>query len=431
MKLKHLIIASCVFAIFTACQEESALDSLSANQPTIVQSRSLTTDNDSIIYPLNPEDFPEKPESYSLGYDSELSDELYSLNEVKMRIRSANAGNKNTLQNYGKGKEIKLAAYNEGNVDQLFYIKVLPASTGIPYLIYTCCDESEHAPIGIGTYSSDPDRYVLYAKSASTTSLYGFSWDFAKSDDGNTLIMENQDIIGSNGDNYWDIFYYSLAAGDGSLYFSQTDKSLSQQFTFIPEGTWEIDSISTTTVGASIISTDDIEIEERTATNESNKDMTWTVTIDKSYNDSIYFKEYKKVTTTKKAKPSLSVKLFKIISVGTGFEFGSEYVTETEYVESSSKTTRIQDQIEFVAEAGLITKLSYTGYRHRMRIPYTLYLRNEDNVSIKIKGMYEGVGYTNNKVILETYPLGTVLNARNTEIQPLSRKEIQLDGRNF
>lgn len=58
MKLKHLIIASCVFAIFTACQEESALDSLSANQPTIVQSRSLTTDNDSIIYPLNPEDFP-------------------------------------------------------------------------------------------------------------------------------------------------------------------------------------------------------------------------------------------------------------------------------------------------------------------------------------------------------------------------------------
>ena len=424
-------MSGCVTWFFTACQNEFTLDEITLKESSVVTSRSLSVDNDSIIHPLNPEDFPQKPETYSLEYDSELSDELYSLNEVKLRIRSANAGNKNTLQNYGKGKEIKLAEYNEGNVDQLFYIKVLPASTGIPYLIYTCCDESEHAPIGIGSYSSDPDRYVLYTKSESTTSLYGFSWDFAKSNDGNAFIMENQDILGSNGDNYWDIFYYSLSAGDGSLYFSQTDKSISQQFTFVPEGIWEIDSITTTTTGASIISTDDIEIEERIATNDSNKDMTWTVTIDKSYNDSIYLKEYKKVTTTKKAKPSLSVKLFKILSVGTGFEFGSEYVTETEYTESSSKTTRIQDQIEFIAEAGLITKMSYTGYRHRMRIPYTLHLRNEDNVSIKIKGMYEGIGYTNNKVILETYPLGTVLSTRNMEITPLSRKEIILDGTNF
>lgn len=45
--------------------------------------------------------------------------------------------------------------------------------------------------------------------------------------------------------------------------------------------------------------------------------------------------------------------------------------------------------------------------------------------------MYEGIGYTNNKVILETYPLGTVLSTRNMEITPLSRKEIILDGTNF
>lgn len=424
-------MSGCVASIFIACQNESTLDEFTLKESSVVTSRSLSVDNDSIIYPLNPEDFPQKPETYNLEYDSNLSDELYSLNEVRLRIRAANAGNYNTLQNYGKGKEIKLAKYNEGNVDQLFYIKVLPASTGIPYLIYTCCDESKHAPIGIGSYSSDPDRYVLYAKSENTTSLYGFSWNFAKSNDGNAFIMENQDILGSNGDNYWNIFNYSLSAGDGNLYFSKTDKSISQQFTFVPEGIWEIDSITTTITNASIISTDDVEIEERVATNSSNKDITWNVTIDKIYNDSIYFKEYKKVTTTKKAKPSLSIKLFKIISVGTGFELGSEYVTETEYVESSSKITRIQDQINFIAEAGFTTKMSYTGYRHRIRIPYTLHLRNENNVSIKIKGMYEGVGYTKNKVIVETYPLGTVLSSRNTDLIPLSRKEFILDDTNF
>lgn len=124
-------MSGCVTWFFTACQNEFTLDEITLKESSVVTSRSLSVDNDSIIHPLNPEDFPQKPETYSLEYDSELSDELYSLNEVKLRIRSANAGNKNTLQNYGKGKEIKLAEYNEGNVDQLFYIKVLPASTGI------------------------------------------------------------------------------------------------------------------------------------------------------------------------------------------------------------------------------------------------------------------------------------------------------------
>lgn len=430
MNLKHFITIGCILVTFTACQKESTFETFTTVQ-TRVESRTLAMDNDSIIYPLNPDNFPEKPETYNLEYDSELSDELHSLDGVKLRIRAANSGNKNTLQNYGKGKEIKLATYNEGNVDQLFYIKILPAASGIPYLIYTCCDESEHAPIGIGSYSSDPDRYVLYAKSASTTSLYGFSWDFAKSSDGNALILENQDILGSNGNNYWDIFYYSLSAGNGNLYFSQTDKNISQHFTLIPEGIWEIDSISTTMTGASIISSDDVEFAVRTAENKSNKDMIWTATIDKTYNDSIYFREYQKVTTTKKVKPSLSIKLFKIISLGTGFEFGPEYITETEYVESTSKTTRIQDEIEFTAEAGVITKMSYLGYRHRLRIPYTLHLRNKDNIAIRVKGIYEGVGYTDNKVVLETYPLGTILNAKNMEIKPLSKKEILLGCKNF
>ena len=58
-------MSGCVTWFFTACQNEFTLDEITLKESSVVTSRSLSVDNDSIIHPLNPEDFPQKPETYS------------------------------------------------------------------------------------------------------------------------------------------------------------------------------------------------------------------------------------------------------------------------------------------------------------------------------------------------------------------------------
>ena len=56
----------------------------------------------------------------------------------------------------------KYIIYRKDNdKNQQFYIKVMPATTGIPYMIYSM---QSNTPISIGHYTTDPDTPVLYLK---------------------------------------------------------------------------------------------------------------------------------------------------------------------------------------------------------------------------------------------------------------------------
>ncbi|MDE6799782.1 MAG: hypothetical protein K2P62_05910 [Phocaeicola sp.] len=150
------------------------------------------------------------------------------------------------------------------------------------------------------------------------------------------------------------------------------------------------------------------------------------MTIDKTFKDSTYFREYKKITTTKKLKPSFSIKLFKIISIGTGFDFGTEEQVDTEYSESIAKETRYQDRVTFIAEPQRTTVATYYSFRHTLRIPYTLKLRRADGKTLDVKGMYEGVGYTENRLDVNEYALS---RSGEPSGAPISHRTIDLRNR--
>lgn len=406
--MKKIIYAFVASLAMISCQNELINDvdltKASVLDPFKAEARSIE-ETDSTIYPLVEKDFVSQI-SEERQYDPNFYEELRSLDGIPFRIRSSGSGNKNTLQTNGAGKEIVLDNYNEGNTSQLFRLRLLPPSTGIPYLIYS---NKENLPVGVGSYKDKPNDYVLYTKSSDTGSLFGFSWDFYSSSDHQSFIIENQDLIGSTGgSSFGSIYYYSITASNGKIGLEKTIKSRNQEFTFIPEGVWEITSIETTKEGASIVSTDDVEIQKKVVNNKGLDNVTYKVTIDKTFTDSTYFREYKKITATKKLKPSFSVKLFKIVSLGIGFDFGTEEVIETEYSESTSKKTRIQDEFTFVARPQYTTVATYYSFRHTMRIPYTLRLKRSDGKTLSVKGMYEGVGYTENKVDIDLYALNSV-----------------------
>lgn len=96
---------------------------------------------------------------------------------------------------------MKLVSQDNTDNAQLFYLDFPPSSTGIPFLIYSY---KEQEPIGVGSYASDPDTYVLYTQESGSSSLFGFSWDFYLNSDKDGYIIENQDIIGSGSDDPWD-----------------------------------------------------------------------------------------------------------------------------------------------------------------------------------------------------------------------------------
>ena len=82
-----------------------------------------------------------------------------------------NSSSKQFITASTKGAELNMNIYT-WNLSQQYYIKVLPPSTGVPYLIYS---KNTNTPISVGSYQSNPNVKVLYARNDSTGSLFGSS----------------------------------------------------------------------------------------------------------------------------------------------------------------------------------------------------------------------------------------------------------------
>lgn len=412
--------------LFPSCSEVLLNDDASqiVNDNAVI---SRSVDNDSIILPFNEEDFP-KITRKSRSVDYELTEELEELVGVPFRIRSVNTGNMNTFQTNGKGKELLLREYDEGNTNQLFRLLSLPIESGVPYMIYS---NKENVPIGIGSYSSDPQTPVLYAKANDSGSTWGFGWNINTSSNDNAFIMENVNYFTTNTSNLADpVVYYSITASSGGeLSIEPTTKGLNQQFVYVPEGVWNIVSIVTHTEDASIVSTVDMDVQSRQYTNRTEEILTCRFSVHKEFTDSTYFEENKRITTTKNVSPKLSVKLLKILTTSLGFEFGSEEVVEVQYANSLSKKTTIMDEVTFDVPAYTIKVVDYKAYRHKVRIPYTLNLVNENGMTLKIKGVYEDASYSKMDMEVSTFPLN-IPPARisSNEVEPLHKETIKSEN---
>lgn len=412
--------------LFPSCSEVLLNDdAFQIVNDNAVISRS-SVENDSIIIPFNEDDFPIITRN-SRFIDFELSEELEELVGIPFRIRAVNVGNLNTFQTNGKGKELLLRAYDEGNTNQLFRLLSLPIESGVPYMIYS---NKENVPIGIGSYSSDPQTPVLYAKANDSGSSLGFGWSIYSSSNDNAFIMENLHYFTSNTSLPDPIVYYSITASTGGeLSIEPTTKGLNQQFVYVPEGVWNIVSLETHTEDASIVSTDDVDVQSRQYINRAEEPLTCHFSVHKEFTDSTYFTENKRITTTKNVSPKLSIKLFKIVTTSLGFEFGTEEVVDIQYANSLSKKTIITDDITFDVPAYTIKEVYYKSYRHKVRIPYTLSIVNGDGMTLKIKGVYEDTSYSEMGIEVSSFPLNAPSNKMfSNEVEPVHKETIKSEN---
>lgn len=180
--------------------------------------------------------------------DEYFSSNIYAIREMPLNISvrsvatGSNASNK-YLSCSEAGKEVVLSRQNTAQSSK-FFLKILPATSGIPYLIYS---KNSNTPLNVGYYTNKPDDKILMSAKDNSGSLYSASWDLLASPSykGYFAIQSESYIGQADPNNSWSIFYYVLEAkANNKLGYARRVNGKGQQEFFIqPIDKFDIDYI--------------------------------------------------------------------------------------------------------------------------------------------------------------------------------------------
>lgn len=207
--------------------------------------------NDSIITPIivNPDSIKRHIKSRT-NYDNEnLSNNLFAIATNGLRVTIQSSEGEGTDNYYltanGKGQAItlnSLASDFHTRQYQFFRIKILPATAGIPYLIYSY---PYGAYLAVGQLQSNPNNKVLFTMQ-DESSLYSASWDIYKATKkSGCLVIESQSYIGQEDSGNWmDVFYHVWETkGSNPVGFGKYQQKKSQEFIITPVETFTLKDI--------------------------------------------------------------------------------------------------------------------------------------------------------------------------------------------
>lgn len=180
--------------------------------------------------------------------DDYFSTNIRAINEIPITIKVRTISSNSTSgYNYlfvnGNGKEVTL---NNSNTiaGSRFYIKLLPATSGIPYLIYS---NVTNTPLAVGQYTNNPDKKILMAKQEDSGSLFGCSWDFLPSSSYKGYFsIESESYLGqSDPNNLWSVFNYVLEAKENNTlgYAQRVLNKGQQEFLITPIFSFILDNL--------------------------------------------------------------------------------------------------------------------------------------------------------------------------------------------
>lgn len=150
--------------------------------------------------------------------DDFFAENMYAIRELPLTIKVRNVADGNNAANCyfacdGPGKEVTLGN-SSTNASNYFYIKILPASSGIPYQLYS---NKAGTPLCVGYYTRNPDTKILMSAKDNNGSLFGSGWNlFAANTPGYFVIQSNDYLAQDDSNNGMSIFYYVLEASNGN-----------------------------------------------------------------------------------------------------------------------------------------------------------------------------------------------------------------------
>lgn len=399
--MKHLIKFLCglflLIQVYSCSNENEFFSSeeLSTSEAALRQAISddiLLTDSFTLM-PVNPDSIKsklfktEKTNSVSpmaADYDMYFSSNMYAIDGLPFTLK-ARDGNK-YLSASGKWQEVKWTSTGT-STDQKFYVKVLPASSGIPYLIYSYKTKT---PVGVGQYTANPQEKILLVHNDESGSLYNASWDFIPSPSyPGYFAIESQSYIGqSDPNNPWSIFYHVLEVKDKNLVrYGQYTRKSQQEFTIKPDATFTPTTL-TFDVNSATITTGT----ENILTNEYNRsieEQTITIPYSKNFTETSTFAQIKTIdfnlTNVKFARPTVAAG--RIVLPTSATPKDALYTPTTQNI---AKT--ISGSAPIIAPARCLIELTTKIHTANVSMQYTLTAKNGTK-EIKLTGTWRAKIY--------------------------------------
>ncbi|MCT4237050.1 hypothetical protein HZP42_11695 [Elizabethkingia anophelis] len=216
-------------------------------------------------------------------YDNTLWSNLWAIRGLPVSIRTESNGYNAYLRNNGRGKELTFASSGSN-----FMIKVLPPSSGIPYLLYPYNDET--IPVVVGYRNNNPNDKLLMMRANLNSSLFGASWDFIPAN--GALAIQSNDSYGQGSGGWMDIFKYTAQVGSNNkTAMGKYTKSANQHFKIRPNNIFTLAEIKFINQYSATFTRSSKYKVVRAYTNENyiNKDHDFS--FDDIVNETTYFKE--------------------------------------------------------------------------------------------------------------------------------------------
>ncbi len=404
-QIKFLLFALFAILLFSCSAEEDSfkVDEIVAGLSEVPDIENVDSLNNVIIPIEGDRDTLQRPISTRAAY--EIREEINQLDGIPFYLQvQGNSTTKQFLNAASAGTEVTVANY-AGNTDQQFYIRILPATSGIPYLIYSKRTET---PIRLGVYTNNPNVKILYADYTGTTGLFGASWDFRKGVyTPNSFILENQDSPqqGSSG-NWWDIYYPVVTVNDAKVSFSQYNNSPRQEFAIVPAETFRIEEIRYNIDASAVLTKMPNVVFSDGYTNRGPIEQSHSFTISETYKETSTYNKKTSYSVNLSTKVSAKVPFVDISSeISTSITSGEEYT----YGESEEKTFSISRTYPVVVPANHRAELTLTLFKYNIDVEYVAVCRGlTSGKRINIKGRWNGVDFVETDAVLDLFPINGV-----------------------
>lgn len=331
--------------------------------------------------------------------DPYYSSNMYAIRELPIYISDRENGN--FLTTHGTGQEVTLSSRINLTTSK-FYLKILPSSSGIPYLIYS---NETGTPLSVGQYDNDPENKVLYARSNNSETLQGADWDLIPSSTyKGYFVIESQSYLGqADANNPWSIFNYVLEAkSNEKLGFGQYTKKPEQEFSISPVDHFTLHHIEFHKDGSTVTKRAPMQLITY-GKNEADEVRSFNITGALYATDEYYFSE----NSALKLTPANENKMFYrpkveaervILPLPVAPEDDPAPIRETADMLYSTKKQVIQKTLEFeikgVAPANCSIEATSFLENYNVSVRYTAYMKynhNGDERLVKINGTWYGV----------------------------------------
>lgn len=415
MKLKTLFFALIVTFVASCSNEPDGFlsDSSASVQTTEQYTRAGLSDTTDVgeLVPFKPTDEMliwkqrlKENRAYSISYmndeDEFFSDNIFAISEYGIYIKVKNNGEQ--YFSCAKANDEVTLSNTANRRNGMFYLKVLPAISGIPYLIYSYASKT---PLCIGEYKKTGEKILMTANDDNIDKFL-CGWDLKPANNKGYFYIQSIWYSGlADPNDFWSSFKYVLEArSDNKIrYAKMIDNKVQQEFSIKSIMTFQADSIIYDLKNATLTKSTPIE-ENITYENFEEESYNYKLSVDLGkYNETSFYRETKGLLDLdivpgnklfQRPTPSANT-----VILLTGGKQDALYDTKVSRNIKCDKGTYVTS-ITVPAKSLMQLKVKFITYR--IKVPYVMVAKYESQFAgsttnphqdirkVKVKGVWEG-----------------------------------------